>query len=124
MAKTMVMSEYLMHPDDEAVDGRGDILNDVGDAIYSTIGTPNTSLPDEEANSYCVQAPKMPCHSPAPTSSNGRAVFNSARSNHPGGVTVGNGDGSVIFVSDNIDLVVWKAMSTINGGEAVDASTN
>jgi hypothetical protein len=46
------------------------------------------------------------------------------RSNHPGGVNAANADGSVIFVSDNIDVVVWRAMSTMNGGETVDTTVN
>ena len=104
LSKTLVLSEYLMHPDDESVDGRGDMLSDLGDALFMTINTPNTSVPDEEAFNYCVNAPKVPCHSPAPTSSNGRAVHNAARSNHPGGVNAGFADGSVTFVTDNIEF--------------------
>ena len=121
----MLLSEYLMHPDDDAVDGRGDILSDVGDGIFSTINTPNTSANDVEASSYCVPAPKMPCVSPSLTGTrNGvswRAVHYAARSNHTGGVNVGLADGSVTFVQDNIDINVWKAMSTMNGSETVDA---
>lgn len=122
MSKTMLLSEYLMHPEDSAVDGRGDILNDVGDALYMTVNTPNSSVPDEEAFNYCVPAPKMPCHSPAPTSINGRGTHNAARSNHPGGVNVSNADGSVIFVVDEIDINVWRAMSTMNGDEVYNQS--
>lgn len=128
LSKTMVMSEYLMHPDDANADGRGDILNDVGDAIYSTVNTPNSSAPDVEASTYCNSVPpKMPCTGPAPTSSSPvgrRAVQNAARSNHTGGVNVTNADGSCIFVSDSIDIVVWRAMSTLNGAENVDSSAN
>jgi prepilin-type N-terminal cleavage/methylation domain-containing protein/prepilin-type processing-associated H-X9-DG protein len=123
LSKTIVMSEYLMHPDDEAVDGRGDILNDVGDSLFMTLNTPNTSVPDEEANTYCVPAPRMPCHSPAPTSANGRAVHNAARSNHPGGVNAGMADGSVVFVTDDIALLVWQAASTMDGEEPLDISS-
>jgi prepilin-type N-terminal cleavage/methylation domain-containing protein/prepilin-type processing-associated H-X9-DG protein len=41
-------------------------------------------------------------------------------SNHGGGVNVLFGDGSVHFISDNIDLQTWRALGTINGGEVIN----
>jgi prepilin-type processing-associated H-X9-DG protein len=125
----MMLSEYIMHPYDDSVDGHGDILSDLGDALFMTINTPNSSVPDAEAYNYCVSAlPDIPCYSPAPTGNRYgvslRAVHNAARSKHPGGVNVGMADGSVAFVSATVDLVVWQAMSTMNGGETVDTSLN
>ena len=43
----------------------------------------------------------------------------SPRSNHPGGVNVAFGDGHTVFVSDDVDLVVWRAVGSRNGEEAV-----
>lgn len=43
-----------------------------------------------------------------------------SRSHHPGGVHVLLGDGSVRFVSDNINGTAWRAVGTIAGGESVD----
>ena len=40
-----------------------------------------------------------------------------ARSRHPGGVNVALGDASVRFVSQTIDLPVWQAAGSRNGGE-------
>jgi prepilin-type N-terminal cleavage/methylation domain-containing protein len=40
-------------------------------------------------------------------------------SQHPGGVFMLMGDGSVQFCSENVDLVVWRAMGTRNGQEGV-----
>jgi prepilin-type N-terminal cleavage/methylation domain-containing protein/prepilin-type processing-associated H-X9-DG protein len=122
LSKTMLMSEYIIHPKDESIDGHGDMFNDVGDSLFMTINTPNSTVPDEEANNYCEQAlPDIRCHSPAPTSDNGRAVHNAARSKHRGGVNAAMADGSVRFVGDTIALKVWQAMSTINGREAFDS---
>ena len=45
-----------------------------------------------------------------------------ARSFHPGGVNVGLLDGSVRFISDNIDGYVWRAMSTIAGNDLTNAA--
>ena len=43
-----------------------------------------------------------------------------ATSNHPGGVLVSKVDGSVEFVSENIDLRLWWALGTRGGQETVD----
>jgi len=43
----------------------------------------------------------------------------SANSLHTGGVHVMMGDGAVRFVSDSIDLGVWRALGTRGGGESV-----
>jgi prepilin-type N-terminal cleavage/methylation domain-containing protein/prepilin-type processing-associated H-X9-DG protein len=39
---------------------------------------------------------------------------------HSGGINVVHGDGSVDFVSDSIDRVIYLSRGTINGGEVVD----
>ena len=41
---------------------------------------------------------------------------------HPGGVNTVFADGSVHFIGDSIETETWKAMATIKGGEALDAS--
>ncbi len=41
-----------------------------------------------------------------------------ARSYHPGGVNVLNGDGSVRFVKSTISGTTWRALGTVSGGEA------
>jgi prepilin-type N-terminal cleavage/methylation domain-containing protein/prepilin-type processing-associated H-X9-DG protein len=40
-----------------------------------------------------------------------------ATSRHPGGVNVSFGDGSTRFVTNNIDLIAWRALGSRNGGE-------
>jgi hypothetical protein len=45
--------------------------------------------------------------------------YNFTSSNHLGGVNACYGDGSVHFVSDNIALDIWRALSTCGGGESV-----
>ncbi|MDR1963947.1 MAG: DUF1559 domain-containing protein [Planctomycetaceae bacterium] len=47
------------------------------------------------------------------------SAYNFTSSNHNGGVNACYGDGSVHFVSDNIALNIWRAMSTCDGGEVV-----
>ncbi len=43
-----------------------------------------------------------------------------ARSDHPGTVNVAFGDGHTETISDSIDLLVWRAMGSRNGGETVN----
>ncbi len=43
-----------------------------------------------------------------------------SRSYHPGGNNLGLADASSRFVSDDIDIVVWHALATPDGGEVVD----
>jgi prepilin-type N-terminal cleavage/methylation domain-containing protein/prepilin-type processing-associated H-X9-DG protein len=46
-----------------------------------------------------------------------------ASSNHPGGVNVGFGDGSVHFVKNSISMTVWWALGSINGGEVISSDS-
>jgi len=48
------------------------------------------------------------------------AGLTTATSYHPGGVNVALCDGSVRFISDDIDRYVWEALGTRQGGETVD----
>jgi prepilin-type N-terminal cleavage/methylation domain-containing protein/prepilin-type processing-associated H-X9-DG protein len=84
-------------------------------AHFETNLTPNSNQPDVvEQQQYCVnQRPNPPCV--GPTSANPQNV--GARSRHPNGVQVAMCDGAVKFVSNNIFLDTWRAVSTINGGE-------
>jgi prepilin-type N-terminal cleavage/methylation domain-containing protein/prepilin-type processing-associated H-X9-DG protein len=45
----------------------------------------------------------------------------SFRSRHPGGLNFAYADGSVHFITNSIDLSVYRAMATISGGEAITA---
>jgi prepilin-type N-terminal cleavage/methylation domain-containing protein/prepilin-type processing-associated H-X9-DG protein len=45
----------------------------------------------------------------------------SASSNHPGGVNVGMGDGSVRFVKNSVNLQVWWALGSRNLGEVISS---
>ena len=44
----------------------------------------------------------------------------SFRSNHPGGLHFAFADGSVRFVREDIELEVYRALATIQGGEVVE----
>jgi prepilin-type processing-associated H-X9-DG protein len=46
-----------------------------------------------------------------------------ASSRHPGGVNAAICDGSVRFIKSSISPPVWWALSTVAGGEVLDASS-
>lgn len=118
---TILMSEVIMHPRDESVDGRGDIMSG-SDALFMAVNTPNSSLPDGQWSPYCENVlPDAPCYG-VTGSNQRRAVFTTARSKHRGGVNAAFADGSARFFSDTIAINIWKALSTINGAEPLDAS--
>jgi prepilin-type N-terminal cleavage/methylation domain-containing protein/prepilin-type processing-associated H-X9-DG protein len=70
-------------------------------------------LPNDKNNPDCVS--NFTGTDPI-TRSSGHGL-STARSRHTGGVNTGYCDGSVHFVSDGIDLTIWRAMATRSGGE-------
>src|SRR5690606_6282791 len=118
-SKTLLMSEKIMHPRDDVDDQRGDLLNDDGGgSVFSTVSTPNTSDFDylKPGFNYCVSVlPDLPCTN----GTTATGYYQAARSRHPVGVNAALADGSVRFVSNNIGLNLWKALSTMNGEEPI-----
>jgi prepilin-type N-terminal cleavage/methylation domain-containing protein/prepilin-type processing-associated H-X9-DG protein len=51
------------------------------------------------------------------------ATFSNAQSNHPGGVNVLFGDGSVRFVKDSINMYTWMALGTKANGETISSDS-
>jgi prepilin-type N-terminal cleavage/methylation domain-containing protein len=78
--------------------GKGWIVGKCDSTFYNSYLPPNSKLP----NIYCANF-----------------GFFAARSHHSGIVNVLLGDGSVRTISSNISLDVWRAFSTIDGGEVV-----
>jgi prepilin-type N-terminal cleavage/methylation domain-containing protein/prepilin-type processing-associated H-X9-DG protein len=86
-----------------------------GGSAYSHQTTPNSSIPDKMPY-CCVSYPDMPCATGANFLID---EYYAARSKHPGGVNVLFGDGHVSFYTDDVDLSSWRALATVEGGEAV-----
>jgi prepilin-type N-terminal cleavage/methylation domain-containing protein/prepilin-type processing-associated H-X9-DG protein len=90
-------------------------------AGFETIAPPNGSEPDRMQQAvYCKNnlAPNPPCLTAA-----GPRFNNAARSRHPGGVNAVMCDGSVHYVSDDVDLAAWRAASTTKGDEVYQGLT-
>jgi prepilin-type N-terminal cleavage/methylation domain-containing protein/prepilin-type processing-associated H-X9-DG protein len=82
---------------------------------FTTYYAPNSPSPDVlQFASYCNNQPALdlPCVV-------GTAYIFSARSRHTGGVNTVMADGSVRFISDNIDINTWRALGTTRGGEVL-----
>jgi len=105
----------------------GEELNgNMGGAIFTASLTPNSKSPDQVFGP-CPQDLGDSSY-PAPCTSIGAAIWwtqsglgaqAAARSLHSGGVNAALADGSVRFVSNNIDLTTWRAMGTRANGEVV-----
>ncbi len=119
MSNTAVVGEYLkasQSGSDPAHDFRGQIFGDQpGYSQLFAKYTPNPSNPDIIYRAYCNNSPEQ--NLPCIDSDRGHTDSAAARSRHPGGVMVANGDGSTHFIRDEVDLNMWKAMVTIAGGE-------
>ncbi len=69
---------------------------------------------------YSVFSTYMPPNTPVPDIAGQQHMgFFAARSNHPGGVNVLLGDGSVRFVGDTIDVRLYRALGTSSGREVI-----
>lgn len=84
----------------------------MGAAAFSNLTTPNSSVADvipgcdgSISTFPCVTSTTWTAHAAA------------MRSMHQGGAYAGFGDGSVKFISENMDSTVWAALGTRNGGE-------
>jgi prepilin-type N-terminal cleavage/methylation domain-containing protein/prepilin-type processing-associated H-X9-DG protein len=104
----------------EALQGRGDDLRGFtwwgGAAGFTTYIGPNSIEQDVITGGICTPtvSPRMPCTT---TSTPSRPRLMGARSNHSGGLNAAMCDGSVRFVRENIDINIWRAISTTRGGE-------
>jgi prepilin-type processing-associated H-X9-DG protein len=113
-SNTMMLSEVLQ--------GRQDDLRGFtwwgGAAGFTAYMPPNSTEPDVVTGGTCrpLVSPLMPCTT---TSTASRPRLLGARSLHTNGVNVAMCDGSIRFVSNNVSIVTWRALSTARGGEVL-----
>ena len=87
-------------------------------SFFTAYVSPNGAAPDVLTSpSYCDSQPAqgMPCTS----NTTALPTMLAARSRHTGGVQAVFCDGSVRFISENIALNTWRALSSTRGGEVV-----
>ena len=101
----------ILSHDTDSHDIRGRYHNPAhGGVLFSTRLPPNNMVPDQL--NWCANNPRPE----APCIWTGTQMFVSVRSFHSGGVNMCLADGSVSFVSDGVDTIVFKA-----GNLVVDA---
>jgi prepilin-type N-terminal cleavage/methylation domain-containing protein/prepilin-type processing-associated H-X9-DG protein len=97
---------------------------------FTAILTPNSTYPDSMGNGGCANPVgsatpgPIPCNGGVTATGTGgseTSVYLGARSQHPGGVNAAMCDGSVKFFKNSININVWMAVSTTQGGEVVSA---
>jgi prepilin-type processing-associated H-X9-DG protein len=126
-SQTMIFGEYLTGlPRDQAPnDMRGVHWIDVpGCSQLYTNAAPNSAIPDlvNPAAVFCPPSYNRP-ELNLPCGPGGLQDLTAAsRSRHPGGVNVLKADGSVHFVSQDIDLATWQAMGLISGGKVLSGN--
>lgn len=85
----------------------------------SNVGAPWLSGSHSTTNYFHVAPPNgRSCMFPP------QRIATSAQSYHTGGVQVGRCDGSVSFVSQNIDILAWRAIGSIDGGETTSGAND
>jgi len=103
----------------EILQGQGSDLRGFlwwGDAAgVSTYYPPNTKAPDQVSQN-CTNDPanNLPCVTGA------TPVIHSMRSRHTGGVNVAMGDGSVRFVRDSINPLMWIWAGSLSDGQVIN----
>jgi len=120
---TAMVGELILSPDKQSTSPP---------AALTTFAVATTIRPMEECSSarafrptpWCpinsTGATMIPC--PAPRASiRAPTCFVSVRSYHPGGVNLGLADASVRFVADTVNPVLFTALGSRNGGEAIGA---
>ncbi|MGQ0636573.1 MAG: DUF1559 family PulG-like putative transporter [Planctomycetaceae bacterium] len=126
MSNTMLMGEYLTGVNtNDARAIHGVPLPGNGQIFF--LRTPNSSVPDELFDWACFPAStnlpqlNLPCTQLFLGGIPALLASCASRSRHVGGVQVLMCDGSVHFVSQNIDTRVWQFLGTKSSGEVVNA---
>jgi type II secretory pathway pseudopilin PulG len=111
---TALVSEIILAPDGADDDLRGRYYNSCGGNVnFVTLYPPNTTVQDRlnwlSANPP-PEAPAFPC-----TRCFSSKAYTSARSYHAGGVNLAAADGSLHFVTNEIDPTVYRSFGSRNG---------
>lgn len=119
-SNTAMLGECRQYPGE---DSRGVLF--LGSAVYSHEKTPNAASQDQLE--WCADGgsgaddktgdlnPSAPC---TEQYRGARGPWTQpARSQHAGGVNMSFCDGRVVFASDDVDVNIWRAISTRAGGE-------
>lgn len=112
---TLLFSEIILIEDKTLNDLRGRYYNPIcGNVFFSTRRPPNAN--EFDTFRWCSE-PDSPPEAPCLWSESGDGIAVYARSYHPAGVNASRADGSVEFIIDSIEPVVYRALGSRDGGE-------
>jgi type II secretory pathway pseudopilin PulG len=117
-SNTVALSETIqgVGPDDDNPDYRGLIWWGLT-CFFNTNLPPNTMSPDINWPSTVLERHPTVYINTSVSDPDGRYLRMSARSWHVGGVNAGLADGSIRFVTDQVNLGIWRAVGSTNGSE-------
>ncbi|MDR2168995.1 MAG: DUF1559 domain-containing protein [Planctomycetaceae bacterium] len=118
-SNTLALSETVqgVSPDTSINDLRGLIWYGYT-CYFTTCNSPNTMVPDITYNFNLTAHAKHPLTQiTTNVSARGYSMQMAARSWHNGGVNAGSCDGSIKFVTNQINLDIWHAVGSTNGEE-------
>ncbi|HEY1067556.1 MAG TPA: DUF1559 domain-containing protein, partial [Pirellulales bacterium] len=126
LSNTVLFSEVIS-PQNTGWGGpiAGGVYGNMGGALFTTTITPNSTAPDKTVGPCPATqgdtSYKSPCSSIGGNAADQPSAANAyvaARSKHSGGVNVAMGDGKVTNFTNSVDITVWRALGTREGGEA------
>ena len=116
LSNTVAFSEILPVHGADYLGPPGDGMVAEGGQAFEAYLTPNSTAPDVVCNTCTEQrAILVPCT----VNMDDYLQTIASRSTHPGGVNSAMGDGSVHWITDSIDVSVWRAMCSSRGNEAI-----
>jgi prepilin-type processing-associated H-X9-DG protein len=123
LTNTIMAGEVKLQTDGTTASGTGNVVcnspHDLrgryynpyhGNLSFTTLQPPNPPVGD--IAQYCAGTDLVPCWT---CRTNNQEIY--SRSYHAGGVQFLLGDGSVRFISDNVDTVTFRALGTREGQE-------
>jgi prepilin-type N-terminal cleavage/methylation domain-containing protein/prepilin-type processing-associated H-X9-DG protein len=126
LSRTILLSEGIVsryEPDWGGPIGEA-LYGNMGGALFSASLTPNSTTADrpigpcpQDLGDVAYTAPCISLGSDNWWTPSAAGAFAGARSKHLGGVNVTMCDGAVTFVSNDIDVLVWRGLATRAGRE-------
>jgi hypothetical protein len=122
MSNTLAFSEVLPSHGPAYYGPAGDGMVCEGGQAFEGYVTPNSTAPDVVCNACPPPGNRANPTAQCVVSMVDSQQYQAARSAHPQGVACAFGDGAVRFISNNVDVGVWRALCSSCGSDTADPS--